>query len=214
MRPRYESVKATKIINVILVFMTPCLLKVYHNIWWKYSFVFILEARVLCFYYCLQPALSVPIHVVELTNVPPELRMNTGSPVPKPSDTRQVPGDEKDKVGIWKLLISIAQWRSKGNWKYYDLMKHTLIEKDHPGDWSQDSADGFRTGCRNISPSQDSNHPDDHFQCHSWVHFLISMKHIEKQVLAERCAKVKRTNVLSNKYKELKLLLLLKWWVS
>lgn len=50
--------------------------------------------------FLLQPALSVPIHVVELTNVPPELRMNTGSPVPKPSDTRQVPGDEKDKVGI------------------------------------------------------------------------------------------------------------------
>lgn len=47
----------------------------------------------------LQPALSVPIHVVELTNVPPELRMNTGSPLPKPSDTRQVPEADKDKVG-------------------------------------------------------------------------------------------------------------------
>lgn len=47
----------------------------------------------------LQPALSVPIHVVELTNVPPELRMKTGSPLPKPSDTKQVPEAEKDKVG-------------------------------------------------------------------------------------------------------------------
>lgn len=46
----------------------------------------------------MQPALSVPIHVVELTNVPPELRMNTGSPLPKPSETRQVPETEKEKV--------------------------------------------------------------------------------------------------------------------
>ena len=52
----------------------------------------------------MQPALSVPIHVVELTNVPPELRMNTGSPLPKPSDTRQVPEADKDKVGIKELM--------------------------------------------------------------------------------------------------------------
>ena len=48
----------------------------------------------------MQPALSVPIHVVELTNVPPELRMNTGSPLPKPSETRQVPEADKDKVRV------------------------------------------------------------------------------------------------------------------
>ena len=57
----------------------------------------------------LQPALSVPIHVVELTNVPPELRMNTGSPLPKPSDTRQVPEADKDKVGIKELHLKSGE---------------------------------------------------------------------------------------------------------
>ncbi|EDO35420.1 predicted protein [Nematostella vectensis] len=64
--------------------------------------------------YETKPALSVPIHVVELTNVPPELRMNTGSPS-KPSDTRiadttttkPFPGYQpswvKVKYGAWYL---------------------------------------------------------------------------------------------------------------
>ena len=38
-----------------------------------------------CSSYSSQPALSVPIHVVELTNVPPELRINTGA-LTKPSE--------------------------------------------------------------------------------------------------------------------------------
>ncbi|XP_015776409.1 PREDICTED: uncharacterized protein LOC107354440 [Acropora digitifera] len=72
--------------------------------------------------YETKPALSVPIHVVELTNVPPELRMNTGSPVPKPSDTRQVPGDEKDKakgkyVPSWVKVKYGAWYLNPRTWK-------------------------------------------------------------------------------------------------
>ena len=51
-----------------------------------------------CFSLLLQPALSVPIHVVELTNVPPELRKNTGSPMPKPTEARQTTPAGKAKV--------------------------------------------------------------------------------------------------------------------
>ena len=61
------------------------------------------------YHFFLQPALSVPIHVVELTNVPPELRMNTGSPLPIPSDTRQVPEADKDKVGIKELHLKSGE---------------------------------------------------------------------------------------------------------
>jgi len=35
--------------------------------------------------YETKPALSVPIHVVELANVPPELRLSTDVPLPPPS---------------------------------------------------------------------------------------------------------------------------------
>ncbi|KAM7443869.1 FAM47 [Porites harrisoni] len=73
--------------------------------------------------YETKPALSVPIHVVELTNVPPELRMNTGSPLPKPSDTRQVPEADKDKqakgkyVPSWVKVKYGAWYLSPKTWK-------------------------------------------------------------------------------------------------
>ncbi|XP_068701881.1 protein FAM47E-like isoform X2 [Montipora foliosa] len=72
--------------------------------------------------YETKPALSVPIHVVELTNVPPELRMNTGSPLPKPSDARQVPADEKGKakgkyVPSWVKIKYGAWYLSPRTWK-------------------------------------------------------------------------------------------------
>lgn len=72
--------------------------------------------------YETKPALSVPIHVVELTNVPPELRMNTGSPLPKPSDTRQVPEAEKDKAKpkytpSWVKVKYGAWYLSPTTWK-------------------------------------------------------------------------------------------------
>ena len=46
--------------------------------------------------YETKPALSVPIHVVELTNVPPELRMSASVPQPQqPPSTKQIPQAEK-----------------------------------------------------------------------------------------------------------------------
>lgn len=72
--------------------------------------------------YETKPALSVPIHVVELTNVPPELRMNTGSPLPKPSETRQVPETEKEKgktkyTPSWVKVKYGAWYLSPSTWK-------------------------------------------------------------------------------------------------
>ncbi|KAL9973520.1 hypothetical protein ACROYT_G019989 [Oculina patagonica] len=72
--------------------------------------------------YETKPALSVPIHVVELTNVPPELRMNTGSPLPKPSDTRQVPEADKVKAKAkytpsWVKVKYGAWYLSPRTWK-------------------------------------------------------------------------------------------------
>ncbi|RMX37486.1 hypothetical protein pdam_00012836 [Pocillopora damicornis] len=72
--------------------------------------------------YETKPALSVPIHVVELTNVPPELRMNTGSPLPKPSETRQVPETEKEKAKTkytpsWVKVKYGAWYLSPSTWK-------------------------------------------------------------------------------------------------
>ena len=46
--------------------------------------------------YETKPALSVPIHVVELTNVPPELRSSAVVPQP-PEEKKQIPADEDDK---------------------------------------------------------------------------------------------------------------------
>ena len=46
--------------------------------------------------YETKPALSVPIHVVELTNVPPELRMSASVPQPQQAPaTKQIPQAEK-----------------------------------------------------------------------------------------------------------------------
>ena len=41
------------------------------------------------------------------------------------------------------------------------MLKDTLIEKDHLGDWSPEISHN--------SPSQDSNHPDDLFQSRYYV---------------------------------------------
>ncbi len=41
--------------------------------------------------YETKPALSVPIHVVELTNVPPELRMSASVPQQSQSNTQNIP---------------------------------------------------------------------------------------------------------------------------
>ncbi|XP_074650921.1 protein FAM47E-like [Tubulanus polymorphus] len=45
--------------------------------------------------YETKPALSVPIHVVELTNVPPELRMS--ATVPQQSQTKNIPQQNKEE---------------------------------------------------------------------------------------------------------------------
>ena len=46
--------------------------------------------------YETKPALSVPIHVVELTNVPPELRMSATGPQPQPM-TKNIPTGHESK---------------------------------------------------------------------------------------------------------------------
>ena len=65
--------------------------------------------------YETKPALSVPIHVVELTNVPPELRMSANVPPPQQQTTQNIPSVERrksdwvscDKYSIvWKEKIS------------------------------------------------------------------------------------------------------------
>ncbi|XP_064609752.1 protein FAM47E-like [Liolophura sinensis] len=45
--------------------------------------------------YETKPALSVPIHVVELTNVPPELRMSSAVPVQQPNKNLPTKADKK-----------------------------------------------------------------------------------------------------------------------
>ena len=47
--------------------------------------------------YETKPALSVPIHVVELTNVPPELRMS--AVVPPPEQLQEKPENVEVKTG-------------------------------------------------------------------------------------------------------------------
>ncbi|XP_031550330.1 protein FAM47E-like [Actinia tenebrosa] len=75
--------------------------------------------------YETKPALSVPIHVVELTNVPPELRVNTGSPTTKTTEAKPsvkdtidgrggqkyTPSWVKVKYGAWYL--SPKAWKSR-----------------------------------------------------------------------------------------------------
>lgn len=45
--------------------------------------------------YETKPALSVPIHVVELTNVPPELRMSSAVPTQQPNKNLPTKADKK-----------------------------------------------------------------------------------------------------------------------
>ena len=54
--------------------------------------------------YETKPALSVPIHVVELTNVPPELRMSTN--VPKPADKKDDKKSQSDRPADWVMTES------------------------------------------------------------------------------------------------------------
>lgn len=49
--------------------------------------------------YETKPALSVPIHVVELTNVPPELRMTANVPPPPQQTVQNIPTVERKKGG-------------------------------------------------------------------------------------------------------------------
>ena len=56
--------------------------------------------------YETKPALSVPIHVVELTNVPPELRMSATVPQQQ-QQSKNLPQEEQEKtkwVGIKRLF--------------------------------------------------------------------------------------------------------------
>lgn len=63
----------------------------------------------LCIYhrYETKPALSVPIHVVELSNVPQELRMSAAVPPPQPSNKQGAIEGHKTKVKI-KLRVSLV----------------------------------------------------------------------------------------------------------
>lgn len=56
----------------------------------------------LCSRYETKPALSVPIHVVELTNVPPELRMSAA--VPEEEVARKTTPAEKPKAKHWVCI--------------------------------------------------------------------------------------------------------------
>ena len=67
--------------------------------------------------YETKPALSVPIHVVELTNVPPELRMSANVPPPQQQTTQNIPSVERRKSDwvscdqydiIWKEKMSLT----------------------------------------------------------------------------------------------------------
>ena len=51
--------------------------------------------------YETKPALSVPIHVVELTNVPPELRLSTRIQAETPGLGKGVPGETPDDAAKW-----------------------------------------------------------------------------------------------------------------
>ena len=51
--------------------------------------------------YETKPALSVPIHVVELTNVPPELRMSTRIQSDTPGVNKGVSKDTADETVKW-----------------------------------------------------------------------------------------------------------------
>jgi len=53
--------------------------------------------------YETKPALSVPIHVVELTNVPPELRMSAA--VPENEEIKTVVPSKKPKPKEWVTSI-------------------------------------------------------------------------------------------------------------
>ena len=55
-----------------------------------------------CFRYETKPALSVPIHVVELTNVPPELRMSAA--VPEQEETTKTSPVAKQKPKTWVII--------------------------------------------------------------------------------------------------------------
>ena len=61
--------------------------------------------------YETKPALSVPIHVVELTNVPPELRMSANVPkqTEKKDDNKNVPKKPADWVNIALLKFIIMK---------------------------------------------------------------------------------------------------------
>lgn len=48
--------------------------------------------------YETKPALSVPIHVVELSNVPQELRMSAAVPPPQPSAKQSATDGQPKKV--------------------------------------------------------------------------------------------------------------------
>ena len=65
--------------------------------------------------YETKPALSVPIHVVELTNVPPELRMSAAIPEQEESSPNIIPAHKVQK----------KQWVS-----FYRI--HCLIVSHHP----------------------------------------------------------------------------------
>ena len=60
--------------------------------------------------YETKPALSVPIHVVELTNVPPELRMSATVPQQQ-QQSKNLPQEEKAKTS-WVGLCNTTEQNS------------------------------------------------------------------------------------------------------
>ena len=65
--------------------------------------------------YETKPALSVPIHVVELTNVPPELRMSATVPQQQ-QQSKNLPQEEKEKTK-WVCTVKILK-----NWTPVKLL--------------------------------------------------------------------------------------------
>ena len=65
--------------------------------------------------YETKPALSVPIHVVELTNVPPELRMSATVPQQQ-QQSKNLPQEEKEKTK-WVCTVKILK-----NWTPIKLL--------------------------------------------------------------------------------------------
>ena len=59
--------------------------------------------------YETKPALSVPIHVVELTNIPPELRMSTRIQSETPGFNKSMPGESTEDGVKWVSSNTLSE---------------------------------------------------------------------------------------------------------